>query len=154
MESKQDLTNLGNARQSLPDQYVPRVSIRELSREQQQKWIERLFSRLLAIYGDRFAAMWAQVDKNEMKEVWSSALGGFSAEELKSALEKCYQQEYPPNLPQFVDMCRKSYVSDRPNFYNQLSHKQTYPSREEAVAILARLKEGLVKTNGEQDEIL
>lgn len=114
--------------------------MRELSREQQFRWIEKLFSRLLAIYGDKFAAMWAQADKNEMKMVWADALGGFSADEISSALTKCYEAEWPPNLAQFVGYCRTSMRSSTPNFYNALSFKEQVPSKEEAQKILDRLK--------------
>ena len=82
------------------------MTIRELSTDMQHKWVERLFARLLAIYGERFAAMWASTDKAEMKAVWANALGGFSSVELTSALDRCLGEKFAPNLPEFVSYCR------------------------------------------------
>lgn len=41
-----------------------------------------------------------------MKETWAEKLGGFSAQEIAGALRACDDLKFPPNLPEFVSMCR------------------------------------------------
>jgi hypothetical protein len=105
-------------------------------------WIERIFARLLAIYGERFTAMWAGADKAEMKRVWANGLRTFNANEIQSALAACLEREYPPNLPQFIAMCRASVnESTRPSERHARMIGYTSPpvSREKAAATLAEL---------------
>lgn len=81
-------------------------TIRELSTEARGRWIERLFSRFLAMYGQQFAAMWASCDLAEVKALWADRLGGFTADHIGAALRACEDRRYPPNLPEFVGLCR------------------------------------------------
>ena len=84
------------------------VTLRQLSREQQQGWIERLFSRLEAPYGASFGRQWDGTNVAEVKTVWAEKLGGFSAPQIGEALKSCDEKPYPPNLPEFIDLCRKA----------------------------------------------
>lgn len=92
------------------------LELRTLSRDTQSKWIERIFQKLLSIYGDRFSANWAHADIADVKETWADALGGFDAETIGRAIKACYDEQHPPKLPDFVALCRKyakrSYVHD------------------------------------------
>ncbi len=72
------------------------------------EWVERLFLRFQAVYGNRVTTMWADAPVEEVKSVWADALGQFTGEDLKHALTASFEHytEYPPTLPQFVGLCR------------------------------------------------
>lgn len=95
---------LPTSRPRLPEEPAP--SMRELSMEQQLRWIERLFAKFLAMYGERFSRMWANADIAEVKTTWAEKLGGFSGESLAHALSACDERPYPPTLPEFIALCR------------------------------------------------
>ena len=83
------------------------MTVRSLSTEHQRAWIERIFSKLTAIYGDEFTRNWRGIDPDEVKHEWSSALGGFEAQDIAAALHECRSQPKAPNLPEFSAMCRR-----------------------------------------------
>ena len=101
----------------------------------QLRWIERLFARLLAIYGDRFSAMWAHTDKEEMKQVWAEALGGFTADQIADALKICLDEPHAPNLPMFLAYCRRKAVMQT----RQIEYKSEI-SNKVAIERLAEIK--------------
>ena len=72
----------------------------------QQGWIERLFSRLAALYGAAFGRQWEGTNLADVKLVWAEKLGGFTASHIGGALKACDDRQYPPNLPEFIDLCR------------------------------------------------
>lgn len=82
-------------------------AIRQLSTAQQNEWIERIFARLSAIYGSEFTHKWSDVDNNEMKHTWASILGGFSADDVASAIKACHAMPKAPNAPEFAALCRQ-----------------------------------------------
>ena len=102
-----DSTNLQQRRRLSPGE---RVTVRELSTELRSKWIERVFAKLLSIYGDGFASNWAHTNIDEVKATWADALGGFDADAIGNALKDCYDEEYCPKLPKFVALCRKHVI--------------------------------------------
>jgi hypothetical protein len=124
----------------------------ELSTEQRFAWIEKIFTRLLAIYGDRFAMMWAPSDKDEMKEVWGDALRTFNANEIQSALHACMEREYPPNLPQFVALCRASVREETRPSDKRLCFISSPPvSKEKAQETLRELMVRFRRARNEQE---
>ena len=82
--------------------------MRQLSTEQQRGWVERLFGRLEALYGASFIRQWENTNINEVKSVWAEKLGGFTAQQIGGAIKACDDRNYPPNLPEFVDLCRQA----------------------------------------------
>lgn len=84
------------------------VTLRELSTELQQGWIERLFSRFAALYGSAFGRQWEGTNLAEVKFVWAEKLGGFNAHHIGEALKTCDERPYPPNLPEFIELCRQA----------------------------------------------
>jgi len=72
------------------------------------KWINRLFAVLGAIYGSKFADMWAGADPEVMKQVWAEKLAGFAhrPDIIRGALNDCDDLAWPPTLPEFIGMCR------------------------------------------------
>jgi hypothetical protein len=84
------------------------MTIRELSTEQRNDWIERIFSRLAAIYGKEFAYKWGESDSEEVSKAWAEALAGFDGDAIRAALKTCFATPKCPNLPEFAAMCRQS----------------------------------------------
>lgn len=73
-----------------------------------ERWIEALFDRLAAIIGNKFTDAYMGVDVEKVKKAWSEALAGFSDEEMKRGIAACRSRRFPPNLPEFVLLCRPS----------------------------------------------
>lgn len=94
--------------QPLPNSPGLTATLRQLSTEQQQGWIERLFSRLVALYGASFGRQWEGTNIADVKKVWAEKLGGFTAQQIGAALKGCDDRQYPPNLPEFIDLCRQA----------------------------------------------
>lgn len=69
-------------------------------------WIDRLFTRLAMMYGNKFADMWRGIDTNAIKAAWAEDLAGYTPDELKRGLEWCKTQAWPPTLPEFMTACR------------------------------------------------
>lgn len=97
----------------LPSLRGATVTLRQLSTDQQQGWIERLFSRLSAMYGASFGRQWEGTNLFEVKGVWAEKLGGFSSQNIADALKACDEKPYPPNLPEFITFCRSAANRDR-----------------------------------------
>ncbi len=93
---------------SLPNSPAQTVTLRQLSTERQNEWIERLFSRLAALYGAAFARQWEGTNLSDVKAVWVEKIGGFTAQHIGSALNTCDERPYPPNLPEFIELCRNA----------------------------------------------
>jgi hypothetical protein len=91
-----------------PNSRAEIVTLRQLSPELQCGWIERLFSRLEALYGASFGRQWDGTNVAEVKSVWAEKLGGFNAQQIGEALKACDERPYPPNLPEFIELCRQA----------------------------------------------
>ena len=72
--------------------------------------VPRLFSRFQAIYGNRVATMWADVDLDELRQVWDEELSRFAHVDVGNALRAmpAAYPDFPPTLPQFVGLCNDS----------------------------------------------
>lgn len=82
------------------------TKLRELSTGRQGEWVDRIFARLSAMYGARFADMWAGLDLAMVKAAWSEDLGDLSAEEITRGVTACKLRTWPPTLPEFLALCR------------------------------------------------
>lgn len=71
--------------------------------------VDRLFQRLGAMYGRQWFDLWAGAPISEVKAEWALSLQGFDVETIRLALEslKTEGKQYPPNLPEFVHLCRQ-----------------------------------------------
>ena len=78
----------------------------ELSTSRQSEWVDRLFARLSALYGARFADMWSACDLAHVKEVWRSELADLAPEEVARGVEATRGLKFPPTLPEFFALCR------------------------------------------------
>lgn len=96
------------------------------STELPNAWVERLFERLLAMYGRKFADMWGCVEIASLKATWAKALGDLTHEEIAAGLTRCLDREWPPTLPEFRALCRRQSSADTAF----LEAVKRYPSRE------------------------
>jgi hypothetical protein len=69
-------------------------------------WIERLFDRLIAMYGRKFLDLWSGLDLERVKLAWAEDLSGYTANELRAGIEACKGKPWPPTLPEFMTFCR------------------------------------------------
>jgi len=70
------------------------------------EWIDRLFMRLSAMYGQKFASQWAGTDVGFMKGAWADDLGCMTGQDIATGLEACKSRPFPPTLPEFIVLCR------------------------------------------------
>lgn len=68
--------------------------------------IERIFKRLVALYGASFTRQWKDVPADTMKFTWARELAGFTDAEIVRGLEACRAREFPPTVPEFRNLCR------------------------------------------------
>ena len=73
-------------------------------------WIERLFARFQAAYGNRTATMWKDANPDEVRALWAEELGRFDPSDIRSALEalRYAHLDYPPTLYEFGSLCRNA----------------------------------------------
>lgn len=69
-------------------------------------WVDSLFSKMAALYGNKFLDMWRDLDLVSIKTIWAQELGKLSREELVRGVNALSAQEWPPTLPQFLKLCR------------------------------------------------
>ena len=106
------------------------------------KRIDRLFLQFGAFYGQ----LWRSQLKEEnfikfMKQQWQEALCEIDDRTFELAIKECRtNREFPPTLPQFVDMCRD--IKRRHNFIRQVE-KERPRNLEVAAFNLAKIKQQL-----------
>lgn len=73
-------------------------------------WIERIFARLGACYGNKFSEMWKGQDMASVLEIWASELARYTVPELQYGLSSLRRQHpaWPPTLYEFCELCRAS----------------------------------------------
>ena len=103
------------------------IPIREQSTVNQLKLVEQLFVRLNAMYGRAFQAMWIDSPIAEVKALWAEKLGGFSVQQIGAALGSMDERPYPPNLPEFLALCRQ-----RSRDHRDAAESSAFPSPAQA----------------------
>ena len=76
-------------------------------------WIEKLFGRFSAMYGNNFMDMCRGMDLQSVKGAWAEDLAGYTGEEIKRGVEWCKRQAWPPSLPEFLSACRPPIEHER-----------------------------------------
>lgn len=78
-------------------------------------WVESLFGKLAALYGDQFLRKWEHVPKADLLQTWAEGLGPYADEgehrgqRLKWALAQLRDNNpFPPSLPEFIALVRQS----------------------------------------------
>lgn len=86
-----------------------------------------MFERLSAMYGSKFATMWAGVNPQSIKAVWAEELGELSGEEIADGLRACMDRDWPPTLPEFMRLCNPK--PDYETLFRQSAAGGPYPSK-------------------------
>ena len=73
--------------------------------------INVLFLKFAAFYGQVWKSLFKHSDfLNFTKIEWEKGLGRFETQVLIEAIERCrdgrHHKDFPPTLPQFIDLCR------------------------------------------------
>lgn len=71
-------------------------------------WVESLFARMQAMYGNKFLDMWRDTDLDLVKQLWADEMGKLSPEELRRGFAGLMARDWPPSLPEYVKMCKPS----------------------------------------------
>jgi len=78
-------------------------------------WVESLFGKLAALYGDQFLRKWEHVPKADLLATWAEALGPYAddgehrGQRIKWALVQLRDNNpFPPTLPEFVQLVRQA----------------------------------------------
>lgn len=89
------------------------------------EWIDRLFMRLAAMYGNKFTKMWDGIPRQEQIETWAEMLADMDKNDLATGLKNCINSPYPPTLPEFRLLCLPKYEPERVfNFARELYQKR------------------------------
>ncbi len=88
------------------------------------KWVQKINSRLAALYGKQFSAMWENADLDEVEHVWAEELGGFNATQIGGALKACSAKAFAPNLPEFIALCRQVILPAKIAIEHKMSDEQ------------------------------
>ena len=77
-----------------------------------EQWMERLFARLSACYGNRMATMWGDCPRADIMDAWREGLRGVDPARVSDALARVHAEypEWPPTLGEFVALCRRPTV--------------------------------------------
>lgn len=70
-------------------------------------WIEALFAKMSAFYGDKFSMMWRGSNIDEVKKAWAVELWKLSRDQLKAGSDALTAFNKPPTLPEFIHHCRQ-----------------------------------------------
>lgn len=73
-----------------------------------RKNIEHLFSRMAALYGERFGAMWRGTNVEHVQLTWAIELAKLTREQLLTGNDNLAAIPRPPTLPEFVALCRQA----------------------------------------------
>jgi hypothetical protein len=72
-------------------------------------WIDRIFERLMLVYGTHFSSRYAGLDSTDVKAQWASELSGFDDKPTAIAWALTHLPvDQPPNVLQFRDLCRSA----------------------------------------------
>lgn len=73
-----------------------------------ERGIDRLFGEMAAMYGSKFADLWAGTDIEHVKAKWVEKLKPFAAHPgvVQAALKALDYHPNPPTCPTFVSLCR------------------------------------------------
>ena len=67
----------------------------------------------MAMYGSKFLDMWANSSMDDVKKCWSDELRIFSVEQVGIAVGNLKNNNFPPTLPEFLQLC-ESARKDKP----------------------------------------
>lgn len=71
-----------------------------------ESWIDSLFTKMTGFYGSKFLDMWRGVDMQDVRRMWGLELAELKREELKRGVATLVTRQFPPTLPEFIQLCR------------------------------------------------
>lgn len=90
-----------------------------------EEWIDRLFTRLASMYGQKFTKMWDGIPRQDQVNTWAEMLADMDKYDLANGLKNCIDTPYPPTLPEFRLLCVPRYEPERVfNFAIELRRKR------------------------------
>lgn len=117
-----------------------------LSRDFQPAMIDRLFGRLTMMYGNKFLDMWASSPIEDVKKCWSDELRIFSVEQIGLAVSNLKTHNFPPTLPEFLQLCESARRERPRSSPTPLPDKRGYNPNDPAIlAAKARCMETVAK---------
>lgn len=83
-------------------------------------WVDRIFTRMQGLYGSMWVDRWRTGEQHpkggdlgmlNAKATWAEELAGFAEipECIGKALDTCRNKQFPPTLPEFLDLCRQAH---------------------------------------------
>ena len=86
-------------------------------------WIERIFVRLQATYGNKFAEMWKGQDMRDVMALWASELARYRGTDISGAFDRMAREHpsWPPTLYEFADLCK---AAAKPEAFHALPRPQ------------------------------
>ena len=116
-----------------------------------ERGIDRLFAEMAAMYGAKFADLWAGCNIEDVKAMWVEKLKPFAAHAgvIQSAMKALEYQPNPPTLPVFLGLCRDAmrHVDTSPP--SALPHKLTAEDHERARQTAEEVSRVVKPINGE-----
>jgi hypothetical protein len=70
------------------------------------KTVERLFARMAALYGSRFADQWAGINPADVKKCWAEEIAAYPMPQIAAAVNALTTKNWPPTLPEFLELIR------------------------------------------------
>lgn len=68
--------------------------------------MDALFGLTHAYYGTRFLDMWAGTALDDVKRIWAASISKLEPLDFKRGIDALANLEWPPTLPQFINLCR------------------------------------------------
>jgi len=72
-----------------------------------ERWIERIFARLLVRYGTPFLRKWDGLDLDLVKADWARRLAPYADNAAALIYGLDHLPEFPPTVDQFAEICRR-----------------------------------------------
>lgn len=106
-------------------------------------WVERLFAKMAAFYGDKFANMWRGANIEEVQKAWAVEMHKLANAQLKAGVDSLTALPKPPTLPEFLNLCRQARIEQVSSAAPRLEN-QTRADEKTVDSNVARMK-GIVK---------
>ena len=127
--------NLAQSNKQKPPPQESKLGL--LPEEQQIRAITRLWQRMTQLWGHRHLSAWGQcADANgnltDTAELWLQGLSRFTLSEIGNGVNKMVEkgQEWPPTLPEFMQMCKPKRLAP----YHKMAKALPAPEVDSAIA--------------------
>jgi len=104
------------------------------------------------MYGSKFIDMWKANDISEVKKCWADELRIFSVDQIGMAVDNLKTHNFPPTLPEFLQLCEQA-RRERPRVDTpRLANKGAYnPNDPEILAAKGRCMATVAKLQASMD---